>query len=194
MLMVGLTGSACSGKSTVLKFFRECGAKTLNSDQITRELVKLKRPAYVKIVRHFGEDVKGPGGRLDRKRLRMKVLENPRELRFLEKVLHPGVRREILKQKKKFGKKKGLFVVEVPLLFETGLHRMMDTNVCLTVPQRKHKRLVVKHHLKPGDVKKFSLRQWPQDKKAKFADHVVRNHQSLKALKGQVKLLYRQLR
>ena len=193
MLTVGLTGGPCCGKSTVLKYLKSCGAKVVDSDRIVRDLVKKGRPAYHRIVRRFGKDILNAKGDVDRKKLRQEALSDRKNLVFLEKVLHPAVRRTIRGTRKKLSKKKGILVVEVPLLFESGIHRDMDQTITVSTRASLQKRFAAQRGVSPKDLKQFTKRQWPLSRKIKSADFVIRNNHGLRALRSQVKLMYQKM-
>ena len=69
MLRVGLTGGLGSGKSTVAGMLRELGARVIEADALGRELMEPGEAVYKEIVRGFGPEVVGEGGRLNRARL-----------------------------------------------------------------------------------------------------------------------------
>jgi dephospho-CoA kinase len=69
MLRVGLTGGLGSGKSTVAAMLRELGAEVIEADELGRALMEPGQPVFSAIVEHFGAEVVGPDGRLNRARL-----------------------------------------------------------------------------------------------------------------------------
>ena len=69
MLRVGLTGGLGSGKSTVAAMLRELGAHVIEADELGRALMEPGQPVFAEIVEHFGPEVVGPDGRLNRARL-----------------------------------------------------------------------------------------------------------------------------
>ncbi|HKP00050.1 MAG TPA: dephospho-CoA kinase, partial [Nitrospiraceae bacterium] len=60
MIVVGLTGGVASGKSTVAKIFKQCGAVVIDADELAREVVKPGKPAWREIVATFGKSVLNP--------------------------------------------------------------------------------------------------------------------------------------
>ena len=76
-LLVGLTGSIATGKSTVSRMFAHLGARVLDADLLAREVVMPGQPAYLKIVEEFGQGVVQEDGTLDRKALGAIVFAEP---------------------------------------------------------------------------------------------------------------------
>src|SRR5579863_3427678 len=90
MLRVGLTGGLGSGKSTVATMLRELGAQVIEADALGRQMMEPGRAVYAEIVRHFGQQVVGGDGQLDRKRLAEIAFREGR-LQELNAIVHPAV-------------------------------------------------------------------------------------------------------
>jgi dephospho-CoA kinase len=90
MLRVGLTGGLASGKSTVAATLRALGAEVIEADELGRELMEPGQPVFSSIVEHFGPEVVGPDGRLNRARLAKMAFEGGR-LNELNGIVHPAV-------------------------------------------------------------------------------------------------------
>lgn len=95
---IGLTGGIGSGKSTVINLFRLQGAGIIDADLIARELVEQDQPAYERIVEHFTSAILDDRKNIDRRKLRQIIFESPSEKIWLESLLHPLIRQEIIKQ------------------------------------------------------------------------------------------------
>jgi len=190
MKIVGLTGGAFCGKSTVLGIFGNLGAATLDADRVARGLVKKGRPEYRRIVGRYGRGILGPGGRIDRRRLREAAFADPRGLVFLEKVLHPGVKRVLAERCRAARARSGILVAEVPLLFEARMRRGMDATVAVTAPEKRRRQNAAARGFGADAVRKFSERQWPLRRKAALADHVIRNGGNLRELRCRVRRVW----
>ena len=79
MFLVALTGGIASGKSTVCHMLEEKGAHLIDSDILAREVVRHGTAAWKTIVDHFGKQVLGPDGEIDRQKLADIVFNNPVE-------------------------------------------------------------------------------------------------------------------
>lgn len=124
-MIIGLTGGIGSGKSTVAQIFRELGVFVLDSDQITRQLVAPNQPALDSIVHHFGSNILQPDGALNRVKLRSIIFSSEKERLWLEDLLHPLVKKQILRYADKIPKGHYL-VVEIPLLVEAHFQDAVD--------------------------------------------------------------------
>jgi dephospho-CoA kinase len=90
MLRVGLTGGLGSGKSTVAAMLRELGAQVIEADALGRQMMEPGQAVYAEIVRHFGSQVVGHDGRLNRTRLAELAFREGR-LQELNAIVHPPV-------------------------------------------------------------------------------------------------------
>jgi dephospho-CoA kinase len=90
VLRVGLTGGLGSGKSTVAGYLRELGAHVIESDELGRTLMEPGQDVFFSIVEHFGQEVVGPDGRLDRARLAKLAFQGGR-INDLNAIVHPAV-------------------------------------------------------------------------------------------------------
>lgn len=135
MIVIGLTGSIACGKSTVSAMLSARGLPLVDADVISRALTKEGAEALAPIRARFG-DVVFDGERLDRKALGKIVFANAQARRDLEEILHPRIRREIvtrLAALRNAGAR--LAVLDVPLLFETGMDELCDEVFCVWVPE-----------------------------------------------------------
>lgn len=132
-MIIGLTGGIGCGKSTVADLFRELKVPVIDSDQIARELVAPHQPAYEAIVNHFGNSVLNDQGNLNRAKLRSLIFENQEERIWLENLLHPLAKDEILRLSQKISEGhysdvhiQKYIVVEIPLLIEAHFEHAVD--------------------------------------------------------------------
>lgn len=98
MKIAGLTGGIGSGKSTVARLFGELGVHWVDADDVAREVVEPGTPALERISEHFGKKILTSEGALDRAQLRGIVFEKPEERFWLESLLHPIIREELIRQ------------------------------------------------------------------------------------------------
>ena len=101
MIVAGLTGGIATGKSTVSAIFKSAGAIVIDADRIAREVVKKDKPAWHKIVEHFGREILLDDGQIDRSRLGDIVFNNPVKKEMLNEIVHPFVKKEIHRRLKR---------------------------------------------------------------------------------------------
>ncbi len=180
---IGLTGGLGCGKSTVLEVFREAGFLTIDTDAIAKDLLKSDRMVLKAIVEHFGEDVLADGV-LDRQRLARLVFSEPRQLTWLENLLHPKVRSIWVGQINEQADKN--WVVEVPLLFENKLESYFDFCVCVVVSQELQATRLAQRGMSIEDARARIERQMPIREKVDRAEFVLTNNGSVTFLRQQI--------
>jgi dephospho-CoA kinase len=189
-VFVGLTGAVAAGKSEALAAFARLGAATLSSDAVTHELLGTAA-VRERLVERWGEEVLA-GGQVERARVGEIVFGRPDELAWLESVLHPLVGARIVEWRQSLpAAGTSVAVVEVPLLFETGMENAFDATVCVVADDSIRA-------ARAGDrgtelLEGRSGRQLSQDEKAARATHVISNDGSLAELEERVAQLMPEL-
>jgi dephospho-CoA kinase len=196
MLLIGLTGGVATGKSTVAKLLKACGAVIIDADALAREVVQPGKPAWRDIVKFYGKQVLEPDRTLNRPALAHIVFRNPRKLRTLSSIIHPRVAREQSRLTRDFARKDphALIVYDVPLLFEAGVDSRVDRVVVVTADREMQiTRLQRRNHLTRAEAQRRIRSQMPLAKKIKQADYVIDGTLPLRQLKRTVEGLYVEL-
>ena len=192
MLIVGLTGGVGSGKSTVLRLFKEQGSKILDVDSVVRQITKSGTGVYKEIKKTFGNRCFKKNGLLDRKKLGNIVFSNVQARRRLNRITHPIIikrLREIISISKH---KKGIFVIEVPLLFEVHIENMFDKIVLCYLPLKTQiRRLAKERDISRQKAVMMIRSQEPLFSKKKKSDFIINTRYSLKKVSKQVEDVYR---
>ena len=126
-------GSIAAGKSEALAAFGRLGAATLSADAVVHDLLGGERMRDL-LVGRWGAEV-APQGAVDRGRVGAIVFERPDELAWLESTLHPLVGERIVDWRAGLDPAVPLAVVEIPLLFETGMEPAFDATVAIVAPR-----------------------------------------------------------
>ena len=87
-MIIGITGSFGSGKTTVAKMFVRLGAYAIDADKVYHSLIRQGEDCYKKIVSHFGKDILGKTGEIDRKKLGNIVFKEKSKLKLLDNLVH----------------------------------------------------------------------------------------------------------
>jgi dephospho-CoA kinase len=189
-LTIGLTGGIAAGKSEALAAFERLGAATISSDAVVHELLETE-PLLPRLVERWGEGV-APEGRVDRNRIGSIVFAEPDELKWLEAQIHPLVGERIGTWLASLPVDAGVAVVEVPLLFESGMEEVFDTTVAVTASDEvRGERARARGH---ALVDEREARQLAQGEKASRAEHVVENDGSVEDLERELSALVEKLR
>ena len=177
MIKIGITGSLASGKTTASKILSYRRGPLFSADLAVKELYKDKNFKTL-ISKKFG--IKN--NNQIKKSLKKLILKNKLNLKKIEKIIHPLVRKK-MKKFTALNKNKKMLFYEIPLLIESKLMKFF--NVIIFIKSKKELRLK-RFKAKRGDKKLFNLlnkKQMIEKNKIKFCDHVVVNEKNLKILK-----------
>ena len=133
MYVVAITGGIGSGKTTVANQFAALGIEVVDADLIAREVVAPGTPALAAIVNHFGAEMLTEQGLLDRRALRERIFSDPAAKFWLNALLHPIIRSEMLRQCAAVSSPYCLLVV--PLLVENRLTELADRVLVIDVDE-----------------------------------------------------------
>lgn len=97
-VLVGLTGNIATGKSAIMRLAAERGALTIDADHIVHELENNDTVLQAAIAVAFGPEVRLDDGRINRRALGEIVFQDPQAMRDLEGIVHPAVRRELVRR------------------------------------------------------------------------------------------------
>lgn len=126
-LVIGLTGSIATGKSTVSNMFKQLNIPVIDADQIARDVVEPEQVALKKIIEAFGTNILHDDGSLNRKALGDIVFNDKEKLEILNGIVHPAIRNEMNRQKEMYlAQNIPCFVLDIPLLFENKLDYLVD--------------------------------------------------------------------
>jgi dephospho-CoA kinase len=176
MIKIGITGSIASGKTTASQILSYKRGPLFSADTVVNSLYK-KISLQKLIKRKF--NIKQHNLK---KALKEIILQDNKQVKILEKMIHPLVRKEM----KKFSinnQKKKLVFYEIPLLIESNLMKHFDIIIFI---KAKRKIRLNRFLDKGGEIKMFNLlnkRQFSDIKKAKFSNHIVVNEKNLNILK-----------
>ena len=178
MKIIGLTGGIASGKSSVsLLLSAEHGIPIIDLDIIARQALAPGTFAFRKVVAIFGPTILS-GGAIHRKRLG-DVVFNDRALRQkLSQVLQPWIALRLLWALiYEFSLGTAVVVVDAPLLFESGLHRLCSVVVVVSVdPQTQLQRLMARDNAGEADARaRIAAQPLSLEAKAARADLVADN-------------------
>lgn len=195
-MTVGLTGGIASGKSLVAGELERLGARIVDADRISREVVRPGTPANAGIVEAFGPEVLLEDGGIDRKKLGSIVFSDPRKLEVLNSITHPRIReriRELVSEAER-STPSALIVIDAALLIERGLYSEMSKVIVVYVDEKTQaERLARRDHITPEEAQKRIRSQMPLKEKLKYADYVIDNNGEPESTLERVREVYREL-
>ena len=179
---IGLTGGVASGKSEALAAFERHGAATISADAVVHELLA-DAELVALVTERWGEEV-APEGRVDRAAIARRVFGDSDELRWLESQLHPRVGARIWEWRTSLPEGAPAAIVEVPLLFETGMDAGFDATVAIVAGEELRRERAARRGV--TDEEGRSARQLGEEEKAARATHTIVNDGSLEDLDAAV--------
>jgi dephospho-CoA kinase len=183
-IILGVTGSFGSGKSTVAGIFKSFGAKIIDADKLAHKSIGPGNPAYKKIIKAFGKDILRKNKIIERRKLAAIVFNNKKLLKKLNNIIHPEVIRTIKSQIKNSHSK--IIVLDVPLLIEAGLRELVDKIIVVKITRIEQiKRIQKKTTLSKTDILKRIKYQIPLRAKARLADFIIDNSGTIGETKKQ---------
>lgn len=187
-LIIGLTGGIASGKSTVSNMFRQKNITVIDADQIAKEVVEIGKPAYEKIVHHFGMEILNIDKTINRGKLGSIIFTDEAERKVLNNIVHPAVREEMLEQVEIAKKnQEKIIVLDIPLLYESNLTYLVDKVLLVYVDKEVQvKRLMERNSYTYEEAKVRIDAQLPLDEKKKLADAVLDNNNTTKQTESQL--------
>lgn len=177
MIKIGITGSLASGKSTASKILSYKRGPLFSADKAVKELYKNRKFKSL-LIKKF----KITNKRKIKKFIKNNILNDNRNIKKLEKIIHPLVRKKMHKFSKLHQNKKIIFY-EIPLLIESKL--MKHFNVIIFIKANRKLRFK-RFRAKKGNEKLFELlnnRQMLDKKKINHCDFVVVNEKNINFLK-----------
>ncbi|MDA8561997.1 dephospho-CoA kinase [Gammaproteobacteria bacterium] len=190
MLTIGLTGGIGSGKSTVAELFKSKNINIIDTDQIAKDITQINTKAYNEIVKKFGSEVLTTEKNLNRIKLRKLIFTNLSNKIWIEKLLHPIIRNETIKQIK-LTKSKYCIIV-IPLLIETLPNTLIDRILVVdATEQQQINRAILRDKQSDIDINNIIKNQVTRAERIKFADEVITNTGSTSDLINKVDSLHK---
>ena len=194
-MIIGITGSIGSGKSTAAKLFGRHWYAIIDADEIGHDIIKRNSPAYKKIINDLGSKILNKNRNINRKKLGNIVFNDIKKLKDLNSIMHPIIIQEIKNQIKKIKKvcgNKAKIIIDAPLLLETKIKDLVDKVVVVKCNKENIIKRLSKKFPKEK-IEKILKSQMPLNEKLKHADFVIDNNKNFKHLENQVKRIMEKL-
>ncbi|MGL4696893.1 dephospho-CoA kinase [Enterococcus larvae] len=186
-LVLGLTGSIATGKSTAVEVFKKAGFPIVDSDQIAREVVEPGTPGLAAIITSFGSSVLQSDGSLNRKALGKIIFSDDRKREQLNRILAPFLLEKIVGDIEEAKKGSPLVIADIPLLYEQGYEKYVDLVAVVYIPEQvQMTRLMNRDSLDEEEAKRRMKSQESIEEKKKQADIVFDNQGTVAQLEKQV--------
>ena len=173
MIKVGILGSVGSGKSFVANIFKELGFNIFSADQVVSQIYERNKNINKKISIFF--KLKLNRGKINKNELRDTLKKNPKKFKYLNKIIHPIVRKKLILFLSKYKKTK-LVVLDIPLLIENKMFNFVDIFIFVkTKPNIFKIRIKKRKNLDKQFLKLLENQQDDEKIKKSYADFTVDN-------------------
>ncbi|GAA3926963.1 dephospho-CoA kinase [Chitinophaga oryziterrae] len=191
MLKVGITGGIGSGKSTVSRIFELLGIPVYYADTAAKEIMQTDEALKKAVKEHFGADIYGPDGKLDRAALGKIVFNDKDKLELLNSIVHPATIRH---SDEWANRQTSPYVIkEAALLFESGSFQYLDKIIGVSAPQTMRiARVMKRDHVTREEVLARINKQIDDNIKMRLCDYVIHNDEQQMVI-PQVLALHQQL-
>ncbi|WP_252176425.1 dephospho-CoA kinase [Endozoicomonas sp. 4G] len=180
-LVIGVTGGIGSGKTAVTDYFSSLGITVVDADQAARIVVEPGRPALQKIAQRHGQDILTDEGTLNRSKLRDIIFNDDNERVWLEQLLHPLIRNQIIQELAESESPYTLMVS--PLLVETDQHLLTHRILVVDVPEEiQLARTISRDGMSRAQARTIMAKQASRQQRLERADDIVDNSGSLEQL------------
>lgn len=186
-MIIGITGSIGTGKSTVSNYLISKGYSVVDADKISKGAYNVGSNGYKAILEVFGEEILNSNGEVDRKKIKKIVFDNSNMLQRLNMAIHPIIINEIEKEIEILLESQNVVFLDAPLLIETELHKKVNKIIVVICDKNEQINRIIKRDKITADMAISIINsQMSIDEKLKFADYVVYNNSTIENLYSQV--------
>lgn len=193
-MIIGLTGSIASGKSTVSKMLEDLGYPIIDADLVARKVVEPGSETLNEIEALFGSEVIREDGTMNREKVGALIFSDPVKRKQMNDIIHPAIRAEMLNQRNAFmAEGHQTIVMDIPLLFESKLQHFVDKILVVSVTEDNQlSRLMERNGLNEKDARARIGSQLPMSVKEEGADAVIYNNGTIEETAQQLTRILKQ--
>ncbi len=178
-MIIGITGSYASGKSTVAKLLKEAGYYEIDVDKIGHTALESKKE---QIINKFGKVIIDENGEIDRKKLGNIVFNDNKKLEELNKIVHPFMIDQVLKELKSVEKEK--IIINAALLYEMQLNTLCDKIIVVKTDEEiLLKRAMKRDNRSEAQIRKILENQITYNENNLMADYISKNNGDISILR-----------
>lgn len=196
MLVVGLTGGMCCGKTTVSSMFAELGCFIIDADQISRKLVEPEQFAWKRLVKAFGKDILSKDKTLNRRKLGAMIFQDSEKRKILNSIMHPLIIKEEERQVKEAEKKlHEITIVSAALMIEVGAYkRFKKIIVVYCSKETQIIRIMKRERVTRKEALQRIAAQLSSTEKKSYADYLINTSGPFSLTRKQVVVIYQKLK
>ena len=183
-MIIGLTGGIGSGKSAAANFFIELGIDVIDADDISKNVLTENNDAKKAFIEKFGDHYI-QNNKIDRDALREDIFKDRIKRKTLESIIHPAVRKEILKF---INDSDSIYkIVMVPLIVETNSADFYDKIIVVDCENNLQiERAASRDNQTKENIINIISNQASREERLKIADFIISNNSNLEHLKNSV--------
>uniref|UniRef100_A0A0N5BX58 Dephospho-CoA kinase domain-containing protein n=1 Tax=Strongyloides papillosus TaxID=174720 RepID=A0A0N5BX58_STREA len=179
MFLVGLTGGIATGKSTISEYMKSLNIPVVDADVIAREIVKNGTSVHKKLRESFDSSFFNPEtGELNREKMAEYVFRDIGARKLLNSITHPPIKRRIILEIiKAFFKGHQFLILDIPLLFESGMAKFVQKIVVVSCDgETQANRLMKRDNITRSEAANKINAQMPLRLKRERANFIVDNN------------------
>ncbi len=181
-LIIGITGTFGSGKTTVAKMLKKRNALVIDADRLAKQVAD-RSEIKEKIVANFGTT--------DRKKLANIVFSDRKKLQKLNRIVHPELKKEMKKIIRKSNKE--IIIIDAPLLIEGQFLDLLDFLILVTCDDKVRRQRLLQKGFGEHETEARTGFQMPDSKKIKYADFVIDNSKTREETERQVEKIWKKI-
>lgn len=171
--IIGLTGGIGSGKSTIAAYFKKYGIPVYIADEEAKKL--MNDPEIIRKVQSVFDENIIENNQLNRVKIAELVFSSPEQLKKLNSIVHPEVKKHFLDWVK-LHEAYPFVIKEAAILFESGTYKDCDKIILVTAPEDiKIARVMHRDNISKEQVLERMKNQWTDEKKIPLSDYVIQN-------------------
>ncbi len=182
MMLIAVTGGIGAGKTTALREFRRLGVRTIDADDVVHRLYSPGTPVYDAVRARWGQAVTDARGQIVRSAIAQRVFRNPSERAWLNRLIHPLVKEELLNEASRTPA--DLFC-GIPLLFESGWDVEVDISIAVWCDRALQATRLRERGWSDAEIEQRVSSQMPDSEKLTRADYGIVNVGSIAGLRQQ---------
>lgn len=182
-VVIGITGGIACGKSEVGNILERMGYGVCDADRVAHALMVKGSAVFKNVVECFGDGIVSENGDLSRPALAKIVFEDQERREQLNQLVHPEVRRALMRWIAERRARSEHAAVQIPLLFESGMDDLdFDGIICVSSTEDLVRERLGNRGVMVEEAANRIRSQMPLAEKERLADCVIRNVGSLQEL------------
>ena len=190
-LNIGITGSIACGKSMVSNYLREKGYTIIDADKLGH-IALTSDEVKEKLKNSFGYIIL-ENNEISREKLGKLVFGNNENLKVLNSIVHPYIRKIILQLQEKHRDERLVFL-DIALLFEAGFEDLVEKIIVVHVDEKIQLARLMSRNALSKEQAMFRIEsQMSSNDKSKLGDYVINNSNTKEETYRQIDLILDEL-